>query len=505
MFACLLGLFAGVAATAEDLGGRIGRAFALIPGPGGILVLLLGAIALYGQLGSAFVPLAALIAWLPLQDLGRKLGGNDVRILLVQDLLFAIAVVTLARPLARARAVRHAFSGWAVPLGLFLLWQLVMSIAVAFIDWRLPILAWRLGFELLPLVAIGWLLAQDPDRLASSMKVVGVILAVPCAIGIAQAVFGPTFLAPGSPVSEFTHLELYRGARGGEFFFRPSGPFAEPARYANWCLVTVLAGLCFYQASTARRRGAMALIAIGGLGVFVSGGRAALVVAIVVTTPVLLRTLRDGARGARALVGIASALAVGLVVFSSLYGADFEDRATYYTTTLASGGEGAELGERIGIAVSGTVTGFQHGGVFGQGTGTESLGRQYLYGAAPPPEVAESVTEGGWATIAVELGAIGIALWLWWTWQWRRRLKELRRTLRSTRYEGAASTVMWAWTALLFGAFLLTIGVFQDYVINMWLWGSSGIVAGLAHRTRRERVAQAQADAARRALVSVPA
>ena len=62
--------------------------------------------------------------------------------------------------------------------------------------------------------------------------------------------------------------------------------------------------------------------------------------------------------------------------------------------------------------------GIDIGGLVGQGTGRESLGKQYLYGDSEGATGGSYQVEGGYASIAVEWGAVGLALWTLWTLAW---------------------------------------------------------------------------------------
>jgi hypothetical protein len=126
------------------------------------------------------------------------------------------------------------------------------------------------------------------------------------------------------------------------------------------------------------------------------------------------------------------------------------------------------------------VRSLQLGGVIGQGTGQESLGKQYLSGVQDAGGVALYQVEGGYAAVIVEWGVIGVLLWLAWTVAWM--VRQIR-TIRATRDGPLPSVgpVVVVWTAFfLFIGFIVGYQIFQNYVANAYFWLLSGLLFGAA-------------------------
>jgi hypothetical protein len=152
-------------------------------------------------------------------------------------------------------------------------------------------------------------------------------------------------------------------------------------------------------------------------------------------------------------------------------------RWNFYSETLSPSSSSYELSHRVWdypvhefmLAFSGS-----HWAV-GNGTGTASLGMQYvakLLGERPPQLSVES----GFGSLLAEFGVAGPILWLIWTTAlvigcWRVVLK-----LRQTRMFPLGFAAFWFALVLLFPETYGSINSYQDYVMNATLWLLVGIV-----------------------------
>jgi hypothetical protein len=113
--------------------------------------------------------------------------------------------------------------------------------------------------------------------------------------------------------------------------------------------------------------------------------------------------------------------------------------------------------------------------IVGNGTGTASLGMQYvarLLGERPPQLSVES----GYGSLLAEFGIAGPVLWLLWATTlviscWRVVLK-----LRQSRMFPLGFAVFWFALVLLFPETFGSINSYQDYVMNAMLWLLVGIL-----------------------------
>jgi O-antigen ligase len=84
--------------------------------------------------------------------------------------------------------------------------------------------------------------------------------------------------------------------------------------------------------------------------------------------------------------------------------------------------------------------------------------------------------EGGYAAVAVEMGAIGLALWLAWSIAWVGRQWRCIRAARG-RHAAASGFVLFGWMlSFLFVGFVVGLQVFQNFVTNAYFWLLSGVI-----------------------------
>jgi hypothetical protein len=113
--------------------------------------------------------------------------------------------------------------------------------------------------------------------------------------------------------------------------------------------------------------------------------------------------------------------------------------------------------------------------ILGNGTGTNSLGMQYVsrFLGEPPPDYA---VESGYGGLDVEFGILGLILWVVWVgvllWQgWK-----VVRTLRATVYFPIAFAIWWYAVEGLVLLMYFGMQAYQDYVNNAYLWLFVGVL-----------------------------
>jgi hypothetical protein len=134
-----------------------------------------------------------------------------------------------------------------------------------------------------------------------------------------------------------------------------------------------------------------------------------------------------------------------------------------------------------------TARGISIGGLIGQGTGQESLGKQYIYGGEANDPLGLYQVEAGYGSVAIEWGIVGLALWLWWSVAWLLRMLWSTRRALGDRV-AAFGVIVTAWVFfLMFIAFFGGFANFQNYINNVFLWFLSGMVFALPVAAGRPR------------------
>jgi hypothetical protein len=429
--------------------------------------------------------------WLPFEDLFRKYAGNDIRLYAVKELLFIVAMIGLAKTLRREHSFRAAVGRAWLPTVVLIAWAIAMSARSAFSDVRVPIVGLRLDFLYLPLVGVGYLFMRTRSSARRALRWLTVLSAGVLMLGVVQAVVGPGFLSPGRATPGLGHLVLRRGF-GTDLIYRPTGTFVDPGRYATMAVVGLAIALAYYT-SRGVIRARLSIIAGVGLtatATWVSGARTAVLAGfLLVVVAVVAHRRRTGRRTRRAAVAALAAAAVALGVLGVAYPKLFTSQSQFYGSTLDPRSSRSEWAFRWKAYTNDAVRGIGYGKVIGQGTGTQSLGLQYLYGGEDRSVNGLYHLESGYGTVAYEWGVIGFGLWLWWTAAWLLRLRASLRKVQFTHWY-TAGAVLSAWIFFfLVLEFAAGMAYFQNYVTNAFFWLLSGVVMGLPQIVHHEHEA----------------
>lgn len=417
-----------------------------------------------------------MFAWFPLGDLLRKLGDGDPRLVLVRDVLLVLGSIALIAKYAPWRDVTVAFRGWWLPLALCFLYFGATG-AQSINSWQIPLSGLRLYFGFLPLLAVGWVVGRDPVLLRRTLLVVCTVLCLGSLLGVFQAVIGPDFLAPPRSLDYFRHLDLQRITVGqiGPAVFQPSGPFVETGRFANWALITFVAGLALVGRRDLGRARFM-IVTIGAAALMASSGRTVILAAIVLAIATAVWRYRAQRRTIVRSVAAFACMLVPLVAVGYLLAPqEVESRAEYLSLSLNPLSGTSEITQRPIFYPTTAFRAIGVGGLFGRGVGAQSLGTQYLQGVARP----NTFGEGGFSTVAVETGFLGLVAWVAWTWTWCRKLRLLKE--RASRENALPVAVIgFAVTLVFFVLFWLGINAIQDFVLNGFVFFSTGLAMALA-------------------------
>ena len=169
--------------------------------------------------------------------------------------------------------------------------------------------------------------------------------------------------------------------------------------------------------------------------------------------------------------------AVGLLLMAYVFPLVLGDHWRFLSETLSYGGEGNELQNRgVDYPMLNWELALQHPRrVEGYGTGTTSLGLQYVAKYLDQPLPGVSV-ENGYGNLLVEFGVLGPILWLFWVsillWSsWK-----VVRQLRATVYFPLAFSIWWYAMVVCVLLVYFGLNVFQNYVNNAFLWLLIGVL-----------------------------
>jgi hypothetical protein len=286
----------------------------------------------------------------------------------------------------------------------------------------------------------------------------------------------------------------------------PTSVFVSSGRFGWYMIVVAILafGAQAYLLLTRRRRAAWGFL---GVGVFVVGAMQSASRGSILYTLISLLVLSAGflwgapwnwGQGHRLVKAIRRSLLVGaaslfLMVqfFPTAIGANW----AFYAETLSPTSTASELEHRaIEYPLGNLQLVFEHERwPYGYGTGTASLGLQYVSRllGQPPPQIW---VESGWGVLILEMGILGPLLWLMWSvtllfYGWR-----IVRQLRQTVYFPVGLSILWYAFLLLFPFTHMGMAPYQNYIMNAYFWFLIGILFRLPHLARSPQCVPKQAS-----------
>ncbi len=431
------------------------------------------------------------LGWLIFEDLARKFMGNNMLVYFGKDAL--VAIVYLAFLFERKRRGVAIFRPpfW-VALMLFV-WLGVLQVA----NPNSPsifygLLGFKLYFYYIPLMFLGYALICSEEDLRRFLVFNLAIAAVVALLGVIQGTVGPDFLSPRELAPELRALgQLTRRAPiSGARISAPTSVFVSAGRFAWYVILMFILGLGAVSRQLLRplgRTGKLVLLGVGTifLAAVMSASRGCIVYCVASVFVMGIGMLWGGPLTERGRIRLRkslfrSALVIALV-FSFMmvfFPEAVSGRLAFYYETLALSSPSSELVYRArDYPVANFLEVFNYPEwPLGYGTGTGSLGMQYvvrILGAPPPPAL---MIENGYGTLLLEMGIPGPILWILWTTAlvfcgWR-VVKQLKRTSLFP----VAFAILWFSFLLLFPFTYGGIQPYQNYILNAYFWLLVGVL-----------------------------
>ncbi len=427
--------------------------------------------------------------WLLFEDLVRKFLGNNMAIYFAKDVLVGLVYISYFTQVRRGRAkvFRPSF---LIFLGLFFWLAVVQVFNTNSPSIFYGLLGLKLYFYYIPLMFVGYALIRSDEDLRKFLVANALLAGVIASLGIVQAIVGNSFLNPATlapALQELGDLDKVTPLTN-QILSLPSSVFVSSGRFAIYLMVAAIlmmgaAGYLLLYTKRNRKLVYATCGIVGGATLF-SGSRGA-VVYVCASALVLAVGFMWGApwrwgqahRLMKAIrhtfVVAALALAALLLAFPDAAGS----RLAYYTQTLSPNSSAYEVSARSwSYPIENLELAFTNPNwVLGNGTGTASLGTQYVAKALGKP-VATSWVEEGYGAMILEMGIIAPFLWILWTAALLISAWKVVRSLRQTRFFPIAFAIFW-WAFLLL--FPLTYGglaPYQNFVCNAYLWILLGIL-----------------------------
>lgn len=435
--------------------------------------------------------IVAFSIWLAFEDLVRKFMGNRMIIYGVKDIIVLMVYVNYF--LIAWRREKVLKNSLKVPLLLCFGWALVEALNPNLDNFLVPIVGLRMTFFYVPLLFLGYAIAADEMRLKRFLTLNLAVGAIVAALGVTQAVVGLNFLNPDEASASYLRLYLTRKSPSFDVeVLRPTSTFVDAGRFAIYLFALVYLGLGFlsYLYGLAQKKGWRLRILVWLCwltilaSLFLSGQRSA-ILWLIFSFPVLLlahgaqilrRQLIRSLPMAKLAVAMLALLLLAAVILPKKITAVYRFYVDTLSPTSASFSVDRELTTRPVTYWKSIVYAFRSGALLGHGTGTASLGLQYVYGAEKSEEAGIYFVEGGYAAVLWEWGVIGLGLWLWWSLVLIREVFVKVALLRGTPYYWLGMNIGLYAFFILFPWFFMGMQIYQNYVTQVFLWLAIGIL-----------------------------
>ena len=441
------------------------------------------------------------ILWLLFEDLARKYMGNNTILFFGKDIIAAITIFSLFKSKQR-RGVPWFKPPFLVSLAIFFAFAVIQVFNTASPSIVYGLLGLKLYFYYVPMMYVGYALLrtnQDLEWFLLYNIVPALLIAVG---GIVQSVVGLGFLNPTQLAPELRELgNLSRESPlTHQRLFAPTSVFVSTGRFASYIILAaiIVLGAQAYLLLTRRRRAWWALlgVSIAFVAALQSGSRGSVVytgVSVLVLSAGFLWGAPwrwgQGHRLAKAFRRAALVCAAGLFLMAQFFPDKLGASWAFFSETLSPTSSASELQHRaLDYPIQGLQVAFQSDRLFfGGGTGTASLGTQYvaqLLGQAP----LNAWVENGWGVLILEMGILGLVLWISWTAALLVAGWKVVKHLRETIYFPVALSIFWYLFLLLVPFTYMGMAPYQNYVLNAYCWVLVGILFRLPHLARTQQV-----------------
>lgn len=441
------------------------------------------------------------VIWLMFEDLIRKYLGNNIAIFFAKDCLAGLSYISLLLAIRRkqAKTFRPPF---LLALSLFF-WLAVLQVLNPYSPSPFyGLLGLKVDFYYIPLMFLAYALIRGERDLHRFLIVFMILAVVISGLGIVQGIVGPQFLNPPTLQNDIRALSSLEKMTPltNEMFYLPCSVFVSNGRFGLYLILAVIVGLgaagYFVLASLKGRKIVYAGMATLAIATVMTGSRGALLFSLISALAISAGFVWGApwrwGRGKRLVKAIRRSLifaSLGLSGFMLIFPAAASSRLGFYSQTLFPSSSAYQLGNRSWSYPMGELARAFSGPhwIIGNGTGTDTLGMQYVsqFLKEPMPNVA---VEEGFGQMIAEMGILAPILWVLWAAVtvivcWR-----IARSLKGTRFFPVALAVVWYVFLLLFAMSYMGLDAYQNYVNNAFLWLLIGILFRLPELLQEQRL-----------------
>ena len=348
----------------------------------------------------------------------------------------------------------------------------------------------KLYFLYIPLMYLGYALMDSELDLRRFFMFNAMLIIVVASLGIAQSIIGPTFLNPAVLQEDIREMNnLYRVSPiTGLAAYRPSSVFVSSGRFqdfliASWIIILGFGGYLILRTKKGRT---VTFITIGVLagaalmstsrGVMMWSGGSALVIMAAFVWGAPWRQ-REASRVVLSIQRVILLGGLAVVILSAIYPEEVNSRLAVYSETLSPYSTASELAWRTReYPMRNFLAAFDTPRwMYGYGTGTASLGIQYVARVLHTPSPGIGV-ENGYGQLVIEMGVVGLLLWLVLGASLALSAWKIVKQLRGSPWFPMAFVIFWFIFLIFFPLGYTSLSFYQDFLMNAYLWILIGIL-----------------------------
>jgi hypothetical protein len=429
-------------------------------------------------------------AWLFIEDFVRKYLGNNMIIYFAKDFLVILIYISFyseRRNLRQKEVFRPPF---ILPLLVFIWFAIAQMFNPGAGSLFYGPLGLKLYFLYVPLMHIGYALVDSELELRKFFMFNALLIFVVAILGIAQSIIGPSFLNPATIQEDIREMStLYRESPlTNQIAFRPSSVFVSLGRFQNFVVASwiILVGFGGYLILRTRKGRIATFVTIGILagaalmstsrGVMMWCGGSSLVIAAAFLWGAPWRQ-KEASRVVRSIQRIVLLGGLAMIILSMVFPEQVGSRLAIYSETLSPYSTASELAYRTRdyplrnfLAALNTPR-----WIYGYGTGTASLGTQYVARILHAPRTGISV-ENGYGQLVIELGIFGLILWIILGASISISAWRIVKQLRGSPWFPVAFVIFWFAFLIFFPMGYNSLTFYQDFLVNAYFWILIGIL-----------------------------
>jgi hypothetical protein len=448
--------------------------------------------------------------WLFFEDFARKFLGNNMVIYFAKDMLVILVYISFYAARRNSREKVRFRPPFLVPLLIFVWFAAAQVFNPGASSMFYGILGLKLYFLYIPLMYLGYALMDSEQDLRRFFMFNAILILLVSCLGIAQSIIGPTFLNPSTMQEDIRELStLYRiSPITGLSAYRPTSVFVSTGRFQNliiasWIIVLGFGGYLVLR-SKKGRIAAFTTIGILAAAALMSASRGVFMWSLGSTLVIMAAFVwgapwkqKEVTRVIRSIQRVILLGGLAIVTLAVIFPEKVNSRLAIYSETLSPYSTASELSSRArDYPLKNFLAAFDTPRwMYGYGTGTASLGIQYVARILHSPNTGVAV-ESGYGQLVIEMGVLGLLMWIILGASLSLSAWKIVKQLRGSPWFPIAFVIFWFIFMIFFPIGYEGLSFYQDYLINAYFWILVGILYRLPHLALSAQFATERAQSA---------